>query len=69
MTRGSVTLATSAASTRKLSGNDSSDFAYWAGLLVLLVILAALWLVPLALTAANPGSLVPTDPTILGASA
>jgi hypothetical protein len=71
MARKQLVLAGSAVRRLKLREVYSSDFAYWLSLLVLwelLVILAALWLVPV-LTAASAGALLPTDPTILGAGA
>jgi hypothetical protein len=68
----SATTAASAFKRPSLSELYSSDFAYWAALLVLwevLVLLIALWLVPLVLSAAaESGALLPAA-AIVGAGA
>ena len=49
-----------------------SDIAYWAGLVViwdLLVILIALWVVPVVLPAASAAGPLPSDAAFIGAGA
>ena len=61
-----------AAERRMLAEIYRSDIAYWAGLVViweLLVIVIALWVVPVVLAAASAAGPLPGDAAVLGAGA